>query len=249
VPLFDQRYTVRLPLPDELVKGRANIVRAPVYLSGQLQAPSSATVSILDAGGTVIVDAASASITGSVATYTTVSTVFDSSVYGEGWVVEWTITLSDGTVLLPRNTASLCRAGLWPVVADPDLYRRERALNPALSGCITSATTYQDQIDEAWTELMLRVILRGNRPALVLEPSALRAAHLTLALARVFGSEGTRLPAAFADRESKYIGEHEAAWNAIAWQYSTADDRIPDERRRPANPTVWLSGGAGRSSW
>ncbi len=248
MPLTDQRHTVRLPLPDEFVKGRAATVRAPVYLSGQAITPSSATVTIRDPSGTALVSSAAAASL-SPPTYTTSSTLFDSSTYGDGWVVEWTINLADGTVLLPRNTASLCRAGLWPVIADPDLYRREKRLDPADRGCITTATTYQDQIDEAWTELMLMVIGKGNRPNLIMEPSALRKAHLALALARVFGSESTSLPASYATKETDYLAEFKAAFGELAFAYSKSDDTVPDSRRRAGNPTVWLSGGAGRSEW
>ncbi len=245
--LTDQRHTVRLPLPDLLVRGSANVVKAPVYLNGSLVAPASGTVTLYDPGGTAVVSGASATITASVATYSIGSGVLTSYAFGEGWVVSWTLTLDDGTVLTPRNDAAVVRSGLWPVVTDADLFRRVPSLDPNGAGNLTETTTYQDALDEAWTELNLRIIAKGNRPNLILEPSALRACHLYLALALVHEGEETRMAAAYGDRAAHFRALYEQAWTELNPRYSSGDDVVADARRRSQTPTIWLCGGSGRT--
>ncbi len=192
--------------------------------------------------------AVTATITGSVATYTIGSSVLSAYALGTGWQVEWILTLSDGTIVPVVNSAALVRTGLLPVLTDADLYRRVPGLDPSGSGPETSSQSYQPQIDEAWTEIQLRLIARGNRPNLIREPSSLRSCHLYLTLALVFEGEETRLATAYGDRAAYYRGLYEQAWGELAPEYASGDDLQADARRRSMTPTVWLCGGAGRSS-
>jgi hypothetical protein len=246
--LYDQQHTVRFPLPDLIVRGRAHTLRAPVYLSGELVAPSSATVSVYDASGVAQVSAAADTITSSVATYTIGAGTLSASALGEGWSVEWVITLSTGAILLPVNSAALVRCALYPVITDDDLIRRCPELDPDGAAPITSAMSFQDAIDEAWTEINLRLISKGSRPNLVREPSAFRQCHLFLALALRYEGEQTRLSAAYGEKAAHYRALYEAAWSELNPQYSSGDDLQADARRRSMTPTIWLGGGAGRTT-
>lgn len=246
--LLDQRYSVRLPLPDLIVRGRSHALYAPVYLDGELEVPSSATVTVYDATNTAVISAVAASITNGIATYTIGSGDLSSYAVGEGWRVEWAVTLSSGEVLYPRNDAALVRNGLWPVVTDRDIARRVPGLSPTGRVPQTKAVSYQDALDEAWLEIQLRLIARGNRPNLILEPSALRQPHLFLAIALVLEDQEIRSQPVFEAKAQQYRAMYEQAWSELAPRYDTSDDGYADTRRRPAAATVWLCGGD-RSTW
>lgn len=242
MPLTDQRHTVRLPLPDLIVRGRSHTVYAPVYLSGALVAPTSPTVSLYDPSNTAIVSAASATVTASVAGYTFAAGDLTAYALGEGWRLEWVLPVS-GETLYPRNEAALVRNGLWPVISDVDITREVHALNPSGSHPITTETTFQDYIDSAWTKIQRRLIRLGNRPNLIMEPSALADLHLSLTLAIIFRDQRSRLNTAWADIAEKHQAEYEAAWSELNPHYDVGDDGQADTERRPVQPTVWLSGG------
>jgi hypothetical protein len=238
---IDQRYTARLPLPDLIVRGRAHVLECPVYRTGALVTPSSGTVSLYDPTETAVVSAASVTITSSVATYSLSSGTLSAYNYSEGWRVEWSLTLPDGAIVSPRNDASLCRNGLWPVITDSDLVRRCAALDPNAASGITSAASYQYAIDEAWTEIQLSLIAKGNRPNLIMEPSALRTAHLFLALSIVFENEQTRLSGAWTDRAVDYRAQYKQAWDSLSFRYATDDASAADMSRKAARPITWLA--------
>jgi hypothetical protein len=245
MPLTDQRHTVRLPLPDMIVRDRAHTIAAPVYVDGTTAVtPASWSVAVYDPSNTSVETGTGSS---SAASHTIGSGDLSSYALGDGWRVEWVITLSDGTVLTPRNDAMLVRCGLWPVVGDVDLIRRWPALDPSGTAKITSSADYQDFLDEAWTEIQLRLIADGRRPYLVMEPSALRRVHLYLAAALIFENEATRMNAAWADRAMQCRADYERAWSELDPR-TDPDDSGRADGRQSASPPVFLSGGR-RSAW
>jgi hypothetical protein len=224
-----------------IVRGRAHVIECPVYRTGALVTPSSGTVSVYDPTDTAVISAQSVTITNSVATYSISSGTLSSYSYSDGWRVEWSLTMADTSIVSPRNDAALVRNGLWPVITDSDLVRRCPALDPNAASGITSSVSYQYAIDEAWTEIQLRLIAKGNRPTLILEPSALRAAHMFLTLAIVFEGEQTRLSAAWTDRAVDYRAQYKDAWDSLAFRYATDDATQADTSRKAARPSVWLT--------
>jgi hypothetical protein len=240
--ISDAPHTARLPLPDFLVQGDDNVLTCPIYRTGVLVAPASATVSVFDASNTAIVDSESATITGSVATYEVAGAVTASLSRSMGWRVEWVITLDDGTVLRPRNDAALVRSLLQPVVTDSDLVRRVPALDPTSPRRIAGPDGYQPFLDEAWVEIVQRLISQGSFPHRVLNPSALRPVHMYLTLSLIFEDAANRLQAAFQERADYYREQYRAAFDALTLVYDTDDDGAADQRSRPAASTIWLTG-------
>ena len=242
--LTDQRHTVRFPTPDLIVRGVNHTIYAPIYLSAALVAPTAAAaVSVYDASNTAIVDNQTATVTGSIAQYTISGATTTSLTLSERWRVEWSLPISGGPTLTPRNDAALVRNGLWPVISDVDIYRRMPSLDPSGSAPIHADTNLQDQIDEAWTEIQLRLIAKGNRPNLIMEPSALREVHILLALALKFDDLASRLDTAYRDEADRYRERFEAAWDGLNPRYDVTDSGEADTRRRAVQPTVWLCGG------
>ena len=220
-------YTARLLAPDLIERARANALSCPVYRDGALVAPTG-TVSIYDAANVAQVDGAAVTVSGSIASYS--YTPAASLQLGTGWRVEWTLTLA-GVVHVFRNDAALVRHRLYPVVTDADLFRRVSALDPSGSAPITSLSDYQDYLDEAWAEIQLRLIAKGNRPNLVLEPSALRQPHRDLTLAYIFDDLATRLNEAYQAQADRFRGFYETAWGHLNFDYDTDDDGVADQRR------------------
>lgn len=248
--LIDQRRTVRLSLPDLIVRGAAHTIFAPVYLDGALDAPSSGTVSVYNASNTAVVNAQAVTVSGSIAQYDISAGDLTSETLGEGWRVEWSLTMSDGDVLTPRNDAALVRSALWPVISDVDITRRMPSLDTSGSTPISTATNYQGELDEAWTEISLRLIREGNRPNLIMEPSALRECHMALTLAIIFeGRLASRLQPAYLEQAMAYREMYERAWSSLSFRYDVDDDGQPDPGRRSAQPTVWLNGRGGGYLW
>lgn len=235
--------TARFLLPDLMERGRANALSCPLWQDGALVAPTEAgsTVTIWDGSGTKQADAVAVTVTGSIATYsyTPASTVS----YGEGWRVEWSLIVS-GTTYVFRNDGALVRNVLFPVVTDSDLFRRHRALNPSSAAPLSSVADFQDYIDEAWATIQGRLIAKGDRPNLILSPSALRGVHLAQTLALIFADFATSLNETYTDIASAYRQEYHDEWGDLNFAYADSDeeDNSTPLGRRAANPSIWLAG-------
>ena len=230
--------TARLLAPDLMVRGRANALSCPLYSAGALVEPTG-TVSIYDHANDLQVSGAAITVTGKVATYS--YNPASSLQLGEGWRVEWALT-AGGITSVYRNDAALVRHELHPVVTDRDLFRRVTALDPNGVAPLSSVADYQDYIDEAWAIITLRLISRGNRPNLVMTPSALRQTHLQLTLAGIFDDFATRLNQAYAEIAASHRGQYEAAWGDLRFEYDSDDDGQSDGReRRAASPSIWFT--------
>jgi hypothetical protein len=251
LPVFDTIYQARLLLPDLIERGRTNALSCPVYKDGALSAPSSGTVSVYNAANEVVINAASVTVAASIATYSLTSATLSGRALEDGWRVEWALLMGDSTVHTFRNDAALVRYQLAPVVTDLDLYRLHPDLNPSDGASIVaSGTNYQTWLEESWTTLQLRLINAGNRPNLVMSPSALREYHLyaTLELiARHFStSTGQGKWQALAE---SYATRAEKAWDVLKFTYDADDDGVADNaRRRSARPVTFL-GGAENWRW
>jgi len=234
-------YSARFTLPDLIERGVTGVLRCPMYRSGALVSPTSGTVTVFDASGTAVVDEATATITGNVATYSwTPST---SLTLGERWRVRWVLVMPDGVTHRPENEAALVRARLYCPITEADLYRVESALDPSGAAPLTSLSSYADKIDEAWAQIQLRLIETGNRPNLIIGPSALRQVTLDLALALCFADVGSRVTnPVHAETSMRYRAAYEAAWSRLSLTYDTTDTGNLGAQKRPAVQSVWLGG-------
>jgi hypothetical protein len=137
------------------------------------------------------------------------------------------------------------------------------SLDPAGTTPITAQSDYQSFRDEAWIEIQQRMIQAGNRPALVMSPTALRGVHmeLTLAmifedlsvhmeltLAMIFEDLSTRLNEAYEARAQQYRRQYAERWRNLTWRYDADETGTADNSdRRRGHGTLWLSGGRGRA--
>jgi hypothetical protein len=241
--ITDARYTFRFLGPEMLEQGRDNLIKAPSYIDGGVIAPSSGTVTIRNTAGQDVITAAAVSIVSSVAQYTVTSAVLGAQELGEGWVIEWSLVMPDTITHTPRNDGACVRARLYPTITDVDIFRRESALDPSGSAAITSLSDFQDYIDEADVMIQLRLVALGNRPNLIVSPSALRDVWMNLVLSLVFEDLSSRLNEAYSRKAEHYRSAYERAFNSTNFLYDTDDDGDPDSTtdRKAARPTVWLA--------
>lgn len=247
-------YSATFRLADLLERERANVLRCPVYRAGVRVAPASGTISIYSPEGTVAVSAAAVTITDGIATYTLTAGQLSSYQYGEGWRVEWTLTFaSPSEVHLFRNDGALVRVRLYPAATEQDLYRLCSSLDPnGPTEPISTGLSYEDKLDEAWTQIQEMLIGRGNRPNLIMTPSAFRSAHCYLTLALIFEDFSTRLNDAYETRAASYRDQFRDAWRNLNFAAGYADatsaatDAAAPGRRSPHPGGFWI-GGRGRN--
>lgn len=246
-------YRARFELPELIEQGRTNALQCRVYSSttGALSAPTSGTVSVYDATNTAIVSAGAVTVTGSIATYSLLSTLLTSPALGDGWRVEWALLMADGVVHTFRNDGALVRRLLYPCWTEADLYRVCSPLDPSRADCIHTETAFSDKIDGAFYEMERWLISRGNRPNLIINPSALYDWGVLLTVALIFeGDMSTRLNAAYAETAKMYRERANVARGQIRMVYDETDSGSRTKTAtRAGEPTVWLSGRGGLQSW
>lgn len=236
-------YSARFRLPDLIERGQRNDLACEVYRDGALVAPASGTVVVRDASGATRTSGA-VTIAGDVATCAW--TPDAELALGEAWQVEWTLTLA-GVVHVFRNEAALVRRRLYCPITDADLFRVEGGLDPASATPLTNLTDYQDKIDEAWTQVQLRLLERGDRPNLIIGASALRQVTLDLALALIMQDISSRITSQELQAAAiRYRGFYEADWERVQLTYDKTDQGAADRGRRGRAGGTWTGGWSGR---
>lgn len=243
----DSTPAARWDLPLELLeRGESNVLRLRLYVNGSPAPPSVATVSVYDSSNTALVNEQSATIAGGIASYTVLGAVTTDQPLGTGYRVVWT---ADGrTYDIP---AALCRRLVYPTVTDVDVRRRWPYLDSGNLGALTSTTTWQGLIDDAWLTIQHRLIEAGRRPWLVLSPSSLREPHLLLAGARIHDALASRGNPVMQDRAMQLHQMYESAYARVSMDYDEDDDGQVDDsdRRMAAEASVWLGGSPSYDRW
>lgn len=241
-------YSARIPFPDYLERNRSQTVKLEVYRDGALAAPSSGTFTLYDDSDEEVVSAAAVTITSSVAEYTIPAlTLPTSKAVGEGWREEWALLMPDGVIHTFRRSAALVLKNLYPVITDLDLtalYTDLGDLRPA------SLTSFQGYIDEAWRQVLGRLIAAGRFPYLILDPWSLREIHLETTLALIFRDFASSLgQGQYLELAESHKKEAAFAWKTLTFQYDEDHDGKPDsKRRKAAEPVIYLSN-APRTRW
>lgn len=247
----ETRYTAHLRLPHLIERDRTQLIQCPTFLDGAAAAPASGTVSVFRPNqgpdDTAEISAQAVTVTASVAEYSVTfgagaNQIESAEALGDGWRVEWVLTMADSIVHTFRNDAHLVRRRLYPVVTDQDLERSHMGIDSLLPN---GQTHWQDQLDEAWLDIQRKLIAAGDRPFLVMEPSALYDVHLNRTLYRIFRALKTRMgvDSQYAELAAEYRDDYQDAWSALSFKYDRDDSGRSDSDtdRRPAQPQVFLN--------
>ena len=239
--------TPRVLTEYQLIRGAENVITCPVYDGADLVAPSASdTVSIYadtdtDGSPSIVDGATLTSVSGDVASYTVTAGSLPSTLaFADRWRVVWSLTLN-GTGHTFRFSAALVCYPLFPVVTDADIYGRINQLNPAVKQPLTSRGTFRPERDDAWTTIYNRISNEGNRPNLIMEPTALREAHMALVLANVFRALAITNYEAYSQVAADFREEYRDAWRALRFRYASSDDGTAQQGRRNVRPSVWLT--------
>lgn len=241
-------FTARFETPDRIERGTDWTVACPVFLDAALVTPgASSTVEVFNESD-VLVASGVVTVVADVAEFTILGSLTADEQLGEQWRIEWALEVSIGITRKFRNTASLVLRGLYPVIADLDLFRRSSALDPANSDrVITDRTSYQDVREEAWVWLDGMLVKKGRRPQLIMSSTDLREVHINKVLEMVYRDLSQRNEDAYLSTANTYQTLALQAFNALAFIYDADEDgHAENEKRVPAFGSIWLNGRGSR---
>jgi hypothetical protein len=241
-------YSARVAYPSLLVLARDTPVQLPIYYEGELVVPTSGTYQLLAIGGASVVSAA-VSIVSSIATYTIpAASLANSLPLGEGYIEVWLLSFAGESAPREfRRTAALAKCMLFPTVTDLDLIAEYDALADQRVGRMAS---FQGPIEQAWKQVITRLIQEGRLPYMIRTPDALRDAHFHLSLAKLFQSFGLNADGShWRELAKEEQSRYEKAWSAASVQLDQDQDGLVDNplARASATGVVSLNGGQPRT--
>lgn len=240
-------YSARVAYPSLLVQGRDTPVRLEVWRDGALVAPSSGSYQLLALGGAVAYSAA-VTVASSVATATIPAATLSSSLMlGEGYMEVWLLSFAgESSPREFRRTAALAKCPIFPVITDLDLIAEYDALADQQVGRMSN---FQGPIDQAWKEIVTKLIQAGRLPYMIRTPDAIREAHLHLSLAKLFQGFGLNADGNHWRELAKIEQErYEKSWNSASVQLDQDQDGLVDNpmARTSASGVVAMNGGQPR---
>jgi hypothetical protein len=231
--MAEVHYSARLERPGRAIeRARTQIITCPVYSGATLTAPASGTCTVSSADATVSTGVVS--VVSSVAEYTITSAELAALDFGDGWAIEWALTMPDGAVHTFREEAALCRLASQQRITPADIYQVEPYFNKDASSAVWTETCV-DQCWEAHLEVEESLWGEGRRPYLIVSQTSLRALELLTALrlcCEAMASTGRETYRVKADRYSERLRETRSR---TTLQYDTdGDGRIDDASHRSA---------------
>lgn len=242
------RYSFRYPNgPTEIERGVDSEAFVNVQHNGSAATITAATYSLYDDGGTAIVDAQAATVSGGDVTYTIPAASTTGKDPSDRWREVWSLTI-DSETYTGRNTAALVLYPFQPVIGQSDLEDLSRDFaNADLKP--TGLTSYQGYIDEATRQIRTRLLQQDRRPWLIVNPWSLRTAHLYLTAAiicRDFRTlmRGSKWDALYDDYKELYDSE----WGRLVFEYDSDNDGESDGPESAVG-VLWISGNNPNLGW
>lgn len=188
-------------LPRFVQQARAETLDCPLYdARGQASQVAAGTYSLLDPDGTAVVDAAAVTVTSGVATYALGAAFADAyDVPQQPWRERWVL---DGRTF--EREVHVCRVAPVAHVSTEDLFRMHPTWRRQLPA---SRTSYNEPIEDAWNELVGRLLGDGLLPQRALNWWSLGTVHKYWAASIVCRDFATDNPA-----DSRWDRLAEAYW-------------------------------------
>lgn len=238
-------YAPQIRITELLERAKSQVTEIKIFRDNAQTIPTAASYSLLKPGSGSIVENVTAAIDGAgTVSYSHSAGQLAATIeLGEGYVQEWTVTISSVDYTF-RRMAAIVRRRLYPVISDADLtatYSDLEALRPS------TLTSYQRYIDEAWITMLNRMRTEGGGYSyLVMSPSSFRAAHLNLALYFIFRDFHSALGQSqgrYLDLAQEHWRQFQSEYDAINFVYDQGHDGRPDDadNRTSKNPTIYLT--------
>lgn len=230
-------YTARFATPRRIVRDIAVDVELPIYDEGDLVKPTSGTYTLYE--GTTSVLTGAVTIPVSTATYAIGAGDLSAYNYDVDYREEWELVIAGETHIFRRDVF-LVKRDLYPVITDADLIRVHSNLTLLRPSTLDS---YEDYRDEAWDQIIGRLISLGNLPQLVTNAWAFRGPHLYLTLHLIASDFSTEEAGQgkWAKAADHYFQKYNAAWDAMQLEYDFDEDGAADERVSPT-PVYFTAG-------
>ena len=226
----------RFPSPRFMVNGVDVTVDFPVYEEGALAAPASGTYTLYK--GTTSQFSGAVTVASDIATRAVALSTLGLS-QDVDYVEEWELVI-DGETYTFRRDVYIVRRDLYPVVTDQDLIRVHSNLASLRPSTLDSYESYRE---EAWDQIVGRLLGLGNLPQLITNSWVFRTSHLWLTLSLIaidFATEESGL-GKWTKSIERYEKKYQAAWDAIQLEYDTDEDGAADQRKSGI-PVYFLTG-------
>lgn len=228
-----------------LERGRSQVSDIRVFRDGAQKVPTGGTYTLTSPTGEKIVDGVAVTISGGgTCSYTlSAAQLKDSLKLSEGYLEEWSLTLSDGTPIF-RRAAAVVRRRLYPVLSTQDLTDYYSQLNDLLPSNLTS---YQPYIDTAWNTILRKIASNGlGYSYLIMSPDSFFEVHLHLTLSRIFqdfhSSLGNQVSHYF-ELSNQHFDRYRDEWSALNFLYDEENENeiTNPEKRTGGSPTIYLN--------
>ncbi len=237
-------YSPQIKIPELLERGKSQTSTLPIYRDGVLVAPTEVRYTLIAPDSSKVVDNAVGTYPGNIPQYVhSAGILADSLNLGEGYLQEWTVTISGAPFVFRRNLA-LVKRRLYPVVSDGDLtstYSQLADIRPS------NLTSYQTYIDEAWYTMIQRLRQEGGGlEYLVMSPESFRAAHQNLTLYYIFRDFHSSLGQSngrYLDLAGEHFRQYHHEWKQINFIYDYDHSGTSDSpnQRMAKQPVIYLS--------
>ena len=238
-------YAARVRYTELLCRNETNTTELKIYQDGAQVIPTAATVTIHRPDGLSIVQDIPASInpSGTLSYEILASKLPTTLTLGEGYLIEWTATIS-GNEYIFRRTAAVTLRKLYPTVSDIDLteeYANLDSLRPA------TMSSYETYILSAWTEILRRIRNTGmGYEYLVLSPESFHDTLKHLALYKIFKDFHSSLGQSngrFYDLSQLHYSHYKREYDAVNMIYDESHQGRTDEpdERTKGRPVIYLT--------
>jgi len=212
----------RFQLPRLIEQGKAQTLSLPVFDGLAQVTPSLGVYTLFDRGGLQVFTAPVTNLGSNDVALVAGDT--SALVRGEAWQEEWELTI-DGVVETFHREAALVGRVVYPTITDVDLER----IHPGLSAYLpTTQTSWQEQREEAFSQLQARLLGKGNRPNLIVSSWALRNVHLYWSAFLIAELLRVTSSGRWGQLAADWGARVEAEWGALSFQYDDDDDGVPD---------------------
>ena len=234
-------YSARWKGPTLIARGVAFTVTVAVEHNGTAPTVSAVSFTLIDSGGNVLVDAATASESGGTLSYTVLAAATTGKTLGIGYLVRFDVTIS-GDVHTFYNDAALCRTPIYPPVGCTDLTNRYSRLSALQT---TGASDLQKFIVDAWFAMTTRMYAEGLPFWRMRTPSALREYLTTQALVYALADLALTLGGGspYRDEALRLEATLPRIYNRIRSLMDSAEDDQVSHDQQPAGSVIVLSSG------